>query len=520
MFSFDEFTKVPCIGMYKEKEREIPIIEKVDLLIVGGSPSGFTAAIAAARHGVRVLIVERFGFLGGQSVYSMVVQWEKRAFIDNLGGVFTKGLPKEILDAVVAKGDSDGLWNEPPGCPEMRDGEEWLNPEAIKTTFYEMCEKEGVRILLHTMAVDAIVELKNDGIPRLSGVIFENKSGRFAIKAKLIIDATADLDIIWKAIGAEGCAVRDPKERLGQGFYVWYGNVDSEKYIEWYLKQEDTMGGYPNPRKYPEKVRKHLKEQKLILVRGTALKQFVKQAENEGIFQKIETMLEELEIAVPVTLEMKWVGRDRWCLYLLGIPNLNMLDIWQLTKFEIFRQKLAYYLLPVVRKIPGWENCYISREAMHMGSRETRVLKAVKIIDQNLIWDPENATKPTPINTIGRSGGHDPGKNFVRAGYPIPYEMFIPEKLDGVLICARAAGTKFDRALDAHRGITPNMVIGQGIGTSAALCIKTQAEPRNLNIHLLHETLRKDGVQLDHESMDFPFEIDKSRIRVKPRKSE
>jgi hypothetical protein len=374
--------------------------------------------------------------------------------------------------------------------------------------------------LLHTLAVEAIVEKEKTQIPRLKGVIFENKSGRFAIKGKIIIDASADLDIIWKAIGTEGCAIRDPEQRMGQGFYVWYGNIDSEKYVEWYLQQEGSIGGYPDPKKYPDKVRKHLKEQKLIIIGGHPLITFVKQAEREGLFEKIDAMLEELEIPVPVSLDMKWVGRDRWCLHLLGIPHLNMLNTWELTKYEIFRQKLAFYLLPVVRKIPGWEHAYISREAMHMGSRETRVLKAVKVIDQNWIWDPENATKETPINAIGRSGGHDPGKNFLKAGYPIPYEMFIPEQLDGVLVCARAAGTKFDRALDAHRGITPNMVIGQGIGTAASLCVKYNCEPRDLDRKILQEALRKDGAQLEHESMQFPFEIDKSKIRVKPRQSE
>jgi hypothetical protein len=520
MVQFDEFTEIPSIGTYVEPSREIPIINEVDVLVVGGSQSGVSAAIAAARHGAKTIIVERFGFLGGQSVFCMVTQWEKRAFINNLGAVTTKGLPKEILERVLAKGDSDGLWFEPPGCPEMRDGEEWLNPEAIKTTFYEMCEEAGVEILLHTMAVNVMTENQGSAIPKLVGVIFENKTGRFVIKAKVTIDATADLDLIWRAIGTDGCGMRSPEQRIGQGFYVWYGNINTEKYIDWYLQQPDRSGGYPDPLAYPEKIRRHVKEGKLIYLGGTIFKNIIEEAEESGEFDKIEEICAKLDIMSPIGLGMKWVGEDRWCSYLIGIPNLNMLDTWQLTKYEIFRQQLAFYLLPIVRKIPGWEHAYISREALYMGSRETRWLKAITMIDQKWIWDPENATKPTPPDAIGRSGAHDPGKNFVRAGYPIPYGIYVPEKLNGALVCARACGTQPDRALDAHRGITPNMVGGQGVGTAAAIAVQDRVEPRDVDLKKLQETLRKDGVQLDHESMTFPFEIPQNKIRQRPRQSE
>lgn len=519
-YEFDPFTKKEIMGTYKEPAKEIPIVDEVDVLVVGGSQSGVSAAVSAARHGAKVEIVERFGFLGGQSVYSMVTQWEKRAFVNNLGAVLTKGLPKEILDRVVEKGGSDELWKTPPGAPQMRDGEEWLNPEAIKMVFYEMCKEEGIDILLHTTAVDVILEEKGESLPKMTGVIFENKTGRFAIKGKVIIDATADLDLVWNAMGEEGCGLRDPIQRIGAGFYVWYGGIDTEKFIDWYVENTDANGGYPNPQKYPDMVKKNVKESKLIKISGTAFTPIMAKADDLGLMEKIEEILEEIEVMGFLSLGMKWVGDDRWCIPFMGLPNLNLLDAWQLTDFEIFRQKLAFHMIPILRLIPGWEDCYISREAVYMGSRETRWLKAVKMIDQNLIWDKENATKPTPKDAIGRSGAHDPGKNLLWAGYPIPYGMIVPEKLNGVLVCARAVGTKPDRSLDAHRGITPNMVVGQGAGTAAALAVKENQEPRDVDPEKLHNILKEDGVQMDHEVYDFDFEIPKEKIRAKARPSE
>lgn len=511
--NFDNFTSHEIVGHYDEPNRKTPIIADMDVLVVGGSQSGVTAAIAAARNGAKVQIVERFGFLGGQSVYALVTQWEKRAFVNNLGAVLTKGIAKEMLDNIVAKGDSDGLWSDGKlGCPEMRDGEEWLIPEAITVTMYEMCEKAGIEILLHTIAVDVIVD-RSGTLPRLTGVVFENKTGRFAIKAKVVIDATADLDLVWKAIGEEGCGMRGPEERIGAGFYVWYAGIDNEKYIEWYLTQANAQGGYPDPQLHPEKVRQHLKEEKLIYMSGAPFSDLMKKAEKMGLTDKIDDLMEALEAMILLSFSMKWVGRDKWNLHLTGLSALNMLDAWQLTKYEIFRQKLALYLLPILRLIPGWEKAYLVRESLYIGSRETRWLKAVKIINQDLIWDPENKTRPTPEDAIGRSGAHDPGKNRVWAGYPVPYGIIVPEKLDGVLVCARAVGTHPDRALDAHRGITPGMITGQGAGTAAAIAVKNGVQPRAVDLKSLQATLRKDGVQLDHESVQFDFEIPKDKIR-------
>ncbi|MFB0522370.1 MAG: FAD-dependent oxidoreductase, partial [Candidatus Bathyarchaeia archaeon] len=176
------------ISYYVEKERSTPVVREYDVVVVGGSQSGCAAAICAARQGASVLIVERNCFLGGQSVGTMVVQWEKRAFINNFGAVATKGIAKEMLDRILEKGGSDKLWEDPPGCEEMRDGEEWLDVEAIKHTLLEMCLEANVDVLFDTLCVDVMLtEGDESRLPRVNGIIVENKSGRQAIKAKIVV---------------------------------------------------------------------------------------------------------------------------------------------------------------------------------------------------------------------------------------------------------------------------------------------------------------------------------------------
>jgi len=503
-FNFDRYTSRPLYGYHEEPTRRIPIVGDVDVLVVGGSPSGTAAAICAARHGAAVSLLERYGFLGGQSVYSSVVQWEKRAFINNLGAVATRGIAEEMVERIVAKGGSDGLWATPPGCEEMRDGEEWLDVEAMILTLIEMCEEAGVEILFHTVATDVMLDRRNPQLPRMTGVIFENKTGRFAITANVVIDATADLDLVWRAIGEEGCGMRDPTERMAGGFYVWFGGISNEAFAD-YLLTSSSMTGYPDPGAYPDKLVQHLSENKLVYVRG--FQDILDEAKELGLLSRVQEALSEVDARPICRLGMKSIGHGRWCCAFTALRNLNLLDTWEVSNYEILRSKVTSMMLPIMRLIPGWGECYIARTNLHVGGRESRYLKAVKVLKEENIFSSESESGPTPPDTVGRSGAHDPGKNRLKVAYPIPYGMIVPEKLDGVLCCTRAVGAAPPVALNAHRGIVPTIVVGQAAGTAAALAVRTGVEPRDVNLEELQNALRQDNVVLDEERVEFDFEI-------------
>ena len=509
-FSFDRFTSRPLFGIHREPERETPVVGDADVLVVGGSQSGCAAAICAARHGVSVQLVERYGFLGGQSVYGSVTQWEKRAFINNLGAVATRGIAREMVDRIVAKGGSDGLWTTAPGCSEMRDGEEWLNVEALKLVLIEMCQEAGVEILLHTLATDVMLERPDGGLPVVRGAVFENKSGRFAISARVVVDATADLDLVWRAAGEDGCAMREPAERIAAGFYIWFGGVENEAFIDYVLRSGE-QDGYPDPNRYPDKVRRHMAEDKLVLVRG--FRAILEQARALGLMDPVDAALAGVRVPPLRELKVKYVGHARWASSLIGLRGLNLLDAWQVTDYEILRIKLENMMLPIVRLIPGWEACYLARTNMHVGGREGRYLRAVRMLSERDIFSPENETRPTPRDTVGRSGAHDPGKNRLAVAYALPYGMLVPERLDGLLCAARSVGAEPRVALDAHRGIMPTIVVGQAAGTAAALAVRTGVQPRDVNLGQLQALLRGDDVVLDVERVAFDFEIPRDKVR-------
>lgn len=446
--------------------------------------------MCAARNGARVLLVDRNPFLGGQSVASMVVQWEKRAFVNNLGAVCTRGIAKEFLDAVVAKGGSDKLWEDPPGCEEMRDGEEWLDLTAIKLTLLEFCEEAGVELLLDTLVVDVVVDDRKD--PReVKGVVVENKGGRQAIFAKVVVDASADLDVVYRARPDQTIA-HPVEERMGPGYYVYYGGVDSARLVE-YAIESPAVSHYPAS---PEKLRHHLATGRLIQLRGFG--EIIDAAEEQGLLEPFLEAQRSGLCGFPFTVYMKWVGRDVWNAEYYNLKPYDATDPVALTKYECLRVKLDHALLQVLRLTPGWEDAYVARDSVRMGQRETRVLRAVTMLTKRDLFDPDH-DRP---DCVGRSGGHDPGKNRLWKAYPIPYGCLIPEKLDGVLVAARAIGAADRVALNAHRGIVPTIVVGQAAGTAAALAVRHGVRPRDVDLVELRRRLREADVVLDVETIE------------------
>lgn len=174
-------------GKVVEPRRELTILDTTDVLVVGGGPAGVVAAIAAKRAGVKVTLVERYGHLGGLWTGGLVLL--VLGHIVQGGKQVCQGIGEEIMRRL---DKMDGaIIDRKPGVNPTVDA------EAVKYVMVEMIEEADVNIFLHCWGVEAIV---NEGA--VQGVVFESKSGRQAILAKVVVDATGDGDVFASA-GAE-----------------------------------------------------------------------------------------------------------------------------------------------------------------------------------------------------------------------------------------------------------------------------------------------------------------------------
>src|SRR5919202_1448400 len=228
-----------------EAARQTPLVAETDVLVVGGGPAGVCAAVAAARAGARVILTERYPHLGGLASGGEVI------VLDDMADLHEKtvgGLSDEIVDRLDTLGaavypppedrfvSSEAAWerwgrwglqdNYAMTRPKTITYAVAFDPEALKFVCLELLDQAGVTLRLHSAFVDAIVD-RSDDASNLRGGIFQTKSGRQAILAKLVVDASGDGDVFASA-GAE----------FELGSYIMtvvhrFANVDVDAAIAW-----------------------------------------------------------------------------------------------------------------------------------------------------------------------------------------------------------------------------------------------------------------------------------------------
>jgi len=433
------------MAMVNEPGRQTPVVAETDVLVVGGGPAGQAAAVAAARAGAEVMLLERFGYLGGLASGGMVL------LLDDMCGereVSVGGLALEIIDrlerigACVTPPKGDCFRND----AEVRDrwvrwGFEELygkkrpkpiiysgafDPEGWKQVSQEMVLEAGTTLRFHSWFSRAIVE---DGAVR--GVVVETKSGRQAILGRVVIDATGDGDVFASA-GAPGV----------HGSYIMT--------LVHRLADVDTDAAIAFERSDPAAAQKLDREVKQLL---------------------------------GGSWEMWWLLTPRpgvvWC-NCPHIPGHDGLDPEHQTKIEIEARRRFMKVAEFVRAhYPGFQRAYILDAAPQLGVRQTRLLEGEYVVTKEDIL--ERRTFPDVV-----ARGRD---------YYTPYRSLVPKGIEGLLVAGRCYSATSE-AQRISREIPPLMVMGEAAGTAAALSLESSVAPRKVDVSGLQKRLVAQGVNL------------------------
>jgi glycine/D-amino acid oxidase-like deaminating enzyme len=220
-------------------ESRVPVVAHPDVLVVGGGSAGLAAAVAAARNGADTLLVERFSYIGGLATGGMIILL--LTMDDGRGNQVIGGLCQEIVDRMEARGGvyypPRGQWNDPDAAlveHYSRWGLVWgsgphrvrysvaFEPHEFIFAADRMLSEAGVRVLYQTWACEPVL----DG-DRIAGVVIQNKAGRQAVEASVVIDASGDGDIF--------AAAGEPFELERVHPWLWFqmgGVQDVEKTFE------------------------------------------------------------------------------------------------------------------------------------------------------------------------------------------------------------------------------------------------------------------------------------------------
>ena len=414
--------------VYVEKQRELEIKGEYDVIVCGSGPAGIGAAVTAGRNGVKTLLLEQNGTVGGVATSGLMSHFTG----DCNSKIYREVLKRQADARIYQKGEITTT----------------IEPDVLMNVYFDMLKEANVDVLLYTFVCDIITE-DND----LKGVIVENKSGRSVYLSKVIIDATGDGDVAYKA-GAEYFKGREKDKKMQPATIMFkLGGVDYDRAV------------------FPPSFETEVPTEK---------------GELQSLARKI--------LPYPAGHVLLYKST------LPGVVTVNMTNCTDVdaTKAEdwtratiVCRSQLSKIVNFLREYAPGYENCYIVSSAPFLGIRETRHFKGLYSITENDILEAKvfddyvvkDAHFNFDIHNIDGSGLDKNGsqKNFTQnKGYTIPYRCLVPEKVDNLLLSGRnISGTHI--AHSNFRAMPICMGIGEAAGAAAALAIKKECKVREIN---------------------------------------
>ena len=429
-------------------EKNIPVVGRYDVVVCGGGPAGFIAAIAAARKGASVALVEQYGFLGGMATTSYVAPLSVFTY---KGRKVIGGIPWEFIERLEELGG--GLIEKPLGNVAF-------DPELYKLLCQRMVLEAGVKLYLHSYLSGCIC---GDG--RISQVIIENKSGSQALEAAVFIDCTGDADLAYMA----GVPMQDKSGRPLQPMssYFILNGVDTDSPM----------------------VREAMHHNK--------------QGENCYCLPMRKKMLELQE-----ELDIPDFGGPWYCTTLHdGCVAVNVTrvsadacDAEQLSAAECSLREDCFRMAGIFRKLfPEFRNCYVASVAVNGGVRETRNIKGMHVISAqeylNAFHYEDSISRGAHPIDIHASKGASQSVTFLEEPAYVPYRALIAEGFPNLLVAGRCLSA--DRVAFASLRVQAScMGSGQAAGVAAALASASGVAVQDVDVPSLVAELKDMGAQL------------------------
>lgn len=436
--------------------RTIPIHAEVDVLVCGGGVAGVAAAVAAAREGARTLLIERAGFLGGTATGSamgliVIPADELVAF------------PREFFTRLAAENGA-GLDDVVP----------W-DIEAYKLTALEVLRESGAEVLLYTWVSDPIVE---DGV--IKGVVIENKSGRQAIMASVVIDTTGDGDVAARS----GVPFVKGREHDGQMRPVTVmgriGNIDLRRFKDYI----DT-----HPEDFSQDDGRRVVDLDRGIVRIDGFFTLVERAKRSGLIDSKAPVhyLRFSGVNPPEQSDRAVLICNSTRVY--GIDGTSGADV---TRAEIEgRQQLRDIVRTCRQLLPGFENAFLVDTSAYLGIRETRRIRGRYTLQyEDLVSGrrfPDSVAVMTSVDygtaeVHGADHGHEgsTADDWARKlvlklmRFEFPVGCMVNDTVANLIVAGRCASMTHDVDKFA-RNMAPTAMQGQAAGTLAAVIARQQS---------------------------------------------
>lgn len=461
------------MNYFHEEARELPILE-ADVLVAGAGTAGCIAAVAAARAGAKVILVEKMpvpsGTLsnGGNGIYSLYAEAQSPDDVRQI----VKGLPDELVRRVDEAGGCDYTVNKnnPHRCPITPR----FNHEVIKGVLCEMLQEAGVQVLLQTFLCGVKCVEGN-----IEAAFIENKSGRFAVVAKQYVDCTGDGDLA-KYCGLEQTTHWQDYDKVCGGptsLPFAMSGIDFDRAVKEMPDVLRVLGKLPKDEEGEYKPRSY------FLVPQYAP-------------ERCKAIL-DLDLNYFTNLNSRHPGEATNINNSKGVMvDASTAEGLSSAEMEM-RIRNMRFAKAMKDCLPGFENSYMIWQALQLGIRSSKIT-----ICDHMITQEEISAGARFEDEIGLYGFHDlspkhPEYFINHEGvYGFPYRMLLPVGCKNLYMAGRCV-TADIHAHMSTRNTVGCMVMGQGAGVAAALCAKKDCESRALPYAELRTELSRQGVVLD-----------------------
>ena len=453
-----------------------PVSHTADVIVCGGGPTGVAAAIAAARNRAKVLLIERYGFLGGSGTAMQVPAFAP--FSDRQKAV-VRGIGWEIMTQMQERLGKPLPVFDTYEVPQDRARMDWvpIDVEVLKCLYDDLCEEAGVEVLFHTFVPDVVMlsppllSHRHVAGQRAGAIILANKDGLSRATASVFIDTTGDADIAARM----GCAFEQGDENgRTQGMTMCFtiAGGSREQYLGYVYKTGDGF-----------------------------LNRLIAEARANGDYDLPDASL------VGMSFKNETIaGCNMGHLY--GFDSTNALS---LSRAEREGRRIVQKLLPFIRKyIPGQENAHLVSTGPQIGIRESR-----RIVGEYKLTQEDYLACRTFSDDIARNAyfidvhavtTEEAARTLIKGTNPfllapgqshgIPYRSLLPQNVTNLLVAGRSLCA--DRAVQGAVRVMPFcFAMGEAAGTAAALAAREhKGEVRRVNISTLQTQLREQGVWL------------------------
>ncbi len=447
---------------------------KYDVAVIGGGPSGLAAALAAARHGSKVIIVERNDYLGGNAASGLPFL----GFLDKQGRQVIGGIAQEIIDTLSEIGMSPGHNR----CP-LHNSVTIFHPDIFKMVVMDKCQKEGIHILLHSELIDVDVADR-----KITQICVMGKGMRITIKASVFIDGTGDGDLAYLA----GCSYEMGQADTGimqpPSLMFSLNGFEEKKFFE-YLD------------KHPEDLQP---SDSMQVSNGYNTAYF--KSHQSYVFLGLRSLLSRLraEGKNPLTRDtliyINSVNPGQIFINTTRILNFDGTDPDEITRGSYEGMKQIMQITELLKKeVPGFSNCFISSITPTLGVRETRRFLGKKRLTIN---DAVQGLIPSDSIALGsykidvHSGLDDSTiLTDLEGPYGIPLGCLISTEIDTLLFSGRHISMDA-LTLGSVRVMPTCMAIGEAAGVCAALAVERGVLPAQIPYKDVAALLKNDNAIL------------------------